>query len=128
MSDQAGRLLVRIVAAWSALVQNGDAEPLTALLDPHVVWQGLAPELACHGRGDVMRLLRRQASAPPRITRLEAREAGDRVAISVEGPDLPSIEGFEDLSARTIVFTFRGAAVVEMRSFADPQAALDAIR
>ena len=52
------------------------------------MWQGLLPELVCHGRDEVRDALgSARGGRLPRVSRMEAEEAGDRVVLTVEGPD-----------------------------------------
>jgi hypothetical protein len=124
----AGDRLATVVSSWTALVRAGDVGPLEGILAEDVVWQGLLPELVCHGRTEVMGLLSRFGERPPRITRLEAAEAGERVAISVDGPDFPEIDEVRAAGGpRSLVFVFDRGKVVRMESFADREEAFAAL-
>jgi hypothetical protein len=126
---QSGENLALLVSAWTGMLRSGDGEALAAILDENVVWQGLLPDMVCHDREQVLRLLSRLRGQPPRITRMEAEEFGDRVAISVEGPDFPALTGTGDTplltagAPRSLVFTFRGGRVVRMESLPSREAA-----
>jgi len=125
-----GRNLALLLTAWTALVNAGSGSELAAILDEGVVWQGLLPDLVCSNRDQVLRLLVR--NRPLRITPIEAEEFGDRVAISVQGPDFgegpgaPEAAGVPLLPAgapRSLVFTFRDGRVVRMESLPNRDAA-----
>ena len=126
---QSGENLALVVSAWTGMFRSGSSDALAALLDENVVWQGLLPELVCGDRGQVLRILDRFRGHPPRITRIEAEEFGDRVAVSVEGPDFPAMpdrSGAPILAAgapRSLVFTFRAGRVVRMESLPSRDAA-----
>jgi hypothetical protein len=121
-----GENLARIIGAWAEILRTGSAAALATLLDEEVVWQGVLPELACQGRAEATRFLGR---APlPNITRMEAEERGDRVAVSVESAEFPVGPAGEGLQpaggSRALVFTFNGnGRVVRMESFLDKGAA-----
>ncbi len=51
------------------------------------MWTGIFPDDICHNRQEVVDTLVRNRPRAPRITRIEAEEKGNLVAISVEGPD-----------------------------------------
>ncbi|HKR98142.1 MAG TPA: nuclear transport factor 2 family protein, partial [Candidatus Dormibacteraeota bacterium] len=87
-----GANLAAVIAAWSALFQQRSTEQLAALLDPDVIWQGLLPELVCTSRDEVLHLLDHFSRRLPHITRMEAEEFGDQVAVSVEGTGFPENE------------------------------------
>ena len=123
-----GENLALIVGAWMEMARTGNSERFAALFDEDAVWQGLLPELACHGREQVLELLVRARQRVPRITRLEAQEFGDRVAVCVEGPDFPEpLDGAWPLlppgAPRSLVFTFRHGRVVRMESLPNRDAA-----
>ena len=131
MSEK-GANLAAIISAWTGMLRTGRIDELARLLDEQVVWQGLLPELVCHGRDQVLRLIGRSRRQPLRITRLEAEELGDRVAISVSGPEFPEgPDGPEGAllppgAPRSLVFTFRDGHVVRMESLPSRDAAFAA--
>jgi hypothetical protein len=94
-----------------------------------VVWQGLLPELACHGRDEVADVLGSAGGGRlPRVTRMEAEGAGDRVVVTVEGPDFgpgPVGTALEPIGGpRTLAFWFGDGRVRALESFATRQEAL----
>jgi hypothetical protein len=127
--NEIGDNLAVLVSAWTGMFRSGSSEALTAILDENVAWQGVLPELLCSDRTQVLHILERLRTHPPRITRIEAEEFGDRMAISVEGPDFPAISdsGEAQLLAqgapRSLVFTFRDGRVVRMESLPSRDAA-----
>jgi len=123
-----GDHLARVVAAWSALFNRGSVDELAALLAPDVVWQGLLPELACQSRDEVLQLIGHFARRAPHITRMEAEEFDEAVAISVEGTDFPENELLAANTPRSLVFTFRDGHVSHMESYASRDGAFEAAR
>jgi len=122
--NRSGDNLALLVAAWTAMLRSGRDEELGSILDDGVIWQGLLPELVCTGRTEVLSRLGRLGRRPWRITRIEAAEFGDRVAVCVEGPGLSDGDGpgspdarvLPPGSPRSLVFTFRAGRVVRMES------------
>ncbi len=126
MADQGERLAL-VVAAWTALVRRGDAGELDRLLDSAVTWQGVRPELVCVGRDEVLGLLSNDRMRGLRITRLEAEELGERVAVSVQGPGFEQNDVLAAGAPRSLVFTFTDERITRMDSYASRDAAFAAL-
>jgi hypothetical protein len=73
--------------------------------------------MVCTGRGQVLERMAKLRATPPRITRIEAEEFGDQVAVSVAGPDLPENEALAAGAPRSLVFSFRAQQVIHIQSF-----------
>ena len=85
--SEPGANLARVLAVWGEMSQRQTMEPLADAMAEDVVWQGLLPELVCHGRDEVRGVLgSARAGRLPTVTRMEAEEVGDRVVVTVEGP------------------------------------------
>ena len=126
--SEPGSNLARVLAVWGDIFHSQTMTPLVDAMAEDVVWQGLLPELACHGRDEVCGVLgSARAGRLPRVTRMEAEEAGDRVVITVEGPDFgPGAAGraLEPVGGpRTLVLSFEEGRIVRMQSFATRQQA-----
>lgn len=124
-----GSNLACVLAIFGEMTHRGDMTQLTDALSEGVVWQGLLPELACRGRDEVTRVLgSARGGRLPRITHLEAQEAGDRVIITIEGPDFepgPAGSALEPAGGpRTLALSFEDGSIVRMASFATRQDAL----
>lgn len=120
-----GENLNLVLGVLAAIGHTGRTKELATILEEGVVWQGLLPELVCTDRNQVLGVLGR---APfPRITRVEAEEVGDRVAISVQSADFaegPAGSELEPASGtRSLVFSFRDGKVVRIESFPSREAA-----
>jgi hypothetical protein len=120
-----GDNLALIVAAWAELLRSGASATFAATVDDQVVWHGVRPDLACRGREEVLDVMLRGRGRPPRITRMEAEEAGDAVVLSVEGPDFAEgPDGAPPDAPRVLLFTFRDGRVVRIQSLRTREAAL----
>lgn len=119
--SEGGENLFRLLAAWIELVGSGRPGALTAILDPDVTWQGILPDQICHNRDEVLHVMGGNALRPMRLSRVEAQEAGGQVAITVEGPDLPELEGQPAGAPRHLVFTFTGGTVVRIETVGSPR-------
>lgn len=127
--NEPGSNLTRVLAVWGEMSRSQTTAPLAAALAEDVVWQGLLPELVCHGRDEVCGVLgSARGGQLPRVTRMEAEEAGDRVVLTVDGPDFgpgPAGPALEPAGGpRTLVLSFEDGTVVRMESFATRDEAL----
>jgi hypothetical protein len=124
---ETGGNLATIVGAWTELLRTGDVKSVAAILDEQVIWQGVLPEEICRNRDEVVGVLDRFLSRPPRLTKIEAAEFGDRVAVSVDGPDFPEMD-HRPAGPRSLVFTVRDGRVVRMESTASRDAAFALVK
>ncbi|MGO9660497.1 MAG: nuclear transport factor 2 family protein [Acidimicrobiales bacterium] len=127
--SEPGANLARVLAVWGEMSQRQTMEPLADAMAEDVVWQGLLPELVCHGRDEVRGVLgSARAGRLPTVTRMEAEEVGDRVVVTVEGPDFgpgPAGPALGPVGgARTLVLSFADGRIARMESFATRQEAL----
>lgn len=128
--SEPGSNLARVLAIWGEASRRQTMAPLADAMSEDVVWQGVLPELVCHGRDEVRHVLGSALGGKlPRLTRMEAEEVGDRVVVSVEGPDFgpgPAGPGLQPAAGpRTLVLYFEEGTVVRMESFATREEALD---
>ncbi len=127
--NEPGNNLARVLALWGELAQSQTMAPLADAMAEDVVWQGLLPGLVCQGRDQVRDVLgSARGGRLPRVTRMAAEEAGDRVIVTVEGPDFgpgPAGSALEPAGGpRTLVLSFEDGRVVQMESFATREDAL----
>ncbi len=127
--NEPGDKLARVLAVWGEMCCSQTMAPLVDAMAEDVVWQGVLPELVCHGRDEVRNVLgSARGGQLPRVTRMEAEEAGDQVVVSVEGPDFgpgPAGSALEPVGGpRTLVLSFEEGRIVRMQSFPTHQEAL----
>ncbi len=127
--SEPGSNLARVLAVWGEMSRDQTMAPLVDVMAADVVWQGLLPELVCHGRDEVRRVLGSAGGGRlPRVTRMEAEEVGDSVVVTVEGPDFgpgPAGSVLEAIGGpRTLVLSFEDGRIVRMESFGTRQEAL----
>lgn len=115
MSDPGDNLAI-VISAWLAAVRQGDTRELASVLDEDVVWQGLRSDLVCHGRTEVLRVLAHNQGRSPRLTRITAEEDGERVAMTVDGPDFEDNELLPAGAPRSLVVTVRDGRVTRIES------------
>lgn len=106
---------------------RGDVEELAPLLDPEVELLWWEPgEWDCHGRAEVLSLLRKRKSEGAGAAEVELIDAGEGMVIAsrlIKSAERPGA----DVRAATLII-FRGDKVVEMRQFRDREEALAAAR
>ncbi|MGH7903278.1 MAG: hypothetical protein ACREPA_03995 [Candidatus Dormibacteraceae bacterium] len=120
-----GRNLALILSAWMDMLRSGGMDELSSLLDENVMWQGVLPDQVCRNRVEVLDALVHNPARPPRLTRIEAQEIGEGVAVSVEGPDFEETDTHAVGAPRSLLFTFRDGRVVRIDSFATRDAAFE---
>lgn len=130
--NEPGSNLARVLALWGDMSLSQSTAPLADAMTEDVVWQGLLPELVCHGRDEVRDVLgSARGGRLPRVTRMVAEEESDRVIVTVEGPDFvpgPAGSALEPAGGpRTLVLSFEDGRVVRMESFATREEALGVV-
>ncbi|HEV2033210.1 MAG TPA: nuclear transport factor 2 family protein [Candidatus Dormibacteraeota bacterium] len=127
MTELGGNLAI-ILGAWTEMLRSGDVESLAAILDEKVIWQGVQPEQICTNRDEVLDVLVRNRGRAPRLTKIEAAEFGDRVAVSVEGPDFEDDDEGPPSGPPSLVFTLQNGRIIRMESTATRDAAFNTAR
>ena len=127
MTEVGGNLAI-ILGAWTEMLRSGDTESMAAILAEDVIWQGVLPEQICTNRDQVLDVLVRNRGRAPRLTKIEAAEFGDRVAVSVEGPDFEDDDEPGRSGPPSLVFTFQNGRIVRMESMSTRHAAFDSVR
>jgi hypothetical protein len=130
--SEPGRNLGRVFTILGLMSESHSMTPLLDALDEDVVWQGLLPELACRGRQQVRSVVgSARGGRFPVLARVEAEEVGDRVVVTIMGPDLgPGPEGTvleRDGGPRTFVLSFGDEKIVRMESYASRPEAFSAL-
>jgi len=110
------------LAAW----RRGDFAMLATILDPKVEWTDFEPgEADCHGRDDVMRVLRERYEQGFARGELDLSDAGADTVIAVSHPS--AIGGPEWPGETATVMLFRGGVVVSMQDYLSKAEALAAV-
>ena len=123
VSTDAVAIATEGLAAW----RRGDFETLATILDPNVQWTAFEPgEADCHGRDDVMRVLRERYEQGFVHGDVDLAAAGADTVIAVSHPS--AIGGPEWPDEITTVMSFRGGALVSMRDYLTKAEALAAVR
>jgi ketosteroid isomerase-like protein len=104
-----------------------DLERFLELVDPDVVWRGIAwpddPEAICNNRIEVRDTFEAYLASGRTGSPEIVAESGD--AVVVDPHPQPPIEGMEKLHH---IYTLRDGRIVMMQDYLDRQTALDALR
>ena len=113
MASENVELVRNAFEAW----RRGDVDELAQLIDPNVEWSWWeAGPWDCHGREQVLQVMRERDRQGVKGELEELLDAGDKVMIGVRGPDLERF--FGDGQDRVYnVFTFRNGKVVRMQDY-----------
>ncbi len=107
---------MQVVFALLDARRRRDLDAVARLLDPEVVHEGVTKDLACHGRGQVVRNVRNSFERlQDGIDHLELIGADDRVVLGLAGPrfrDVPWLGG-----CLFVVHTVRDGVVVHMQDY-----------
>lgn len=109
-----GDNLATVLSAWLTMARTGSTAELAGILDDGVIWQGLRPELVCHGRDEVLHLLAHNQPRTPRLTKIVAEEQGDRVLVTVVSPDFEDTDMLHADAPRSIAVTLRNGRVTRL--------------
>jgi ketosteroid isomerase-like protein len=110
------------LAAW----RRGDFDALTTILDPDVQWTGFEPgEADCHGRDDVLRILRERYEQGFAQDELDLSDAGPETVIATSHPS--SVGGPDWPDETAIVISIRNGTVLSMQDYLTKAEALAAV-
>jgi ketosteroid isomerase-like protein len=98
--------------------RSRDVARVESQLDPHVVHQGVLPELVCNSRDEVLANVKRSfARADFGVDRLELIDAGDRVVVGLAGPRFQEVPGTPINGQIHMVLTLRAGRIVRIDDY-----------
>ena len=110
--------MARVIQLWAEVVWNQRDRVSDLPVDREVVFENVPTQEVTRGRDDVLAILR-GFDRPPRLTRVESFELGDRVFLFSEGPDLHA-GGRKGPEGRSfLVFVFDNGVLKAIRSYAN---------
>jgi hypothetical protein len=125
MLNKSQENLETILLDYLGAIRDGNNDALPALLDPHVIWQGLREEWVCHRPDEVIETLLQGLEARRDVEALEFMRADDRVVMGVRGPALGTVDG-EALGGQIFnVFTLSNGRITRIE---DHRLRADALR
>jgi hypothetical protein len=98
--------------------RSRDLARLESQLDPHVVHQGVLPELVCNNREEVLHNVQRGFSRDDfGVDRLELIDAGERVVVGLAGPRFRDVPWAPLNGQIYVVYTIRDGRIAAMEDF-----------
>ena len=116
---------IEFLLGWLDATRRRDAESMAVALAPDIVWQGVRPELVCHGPDEVVATFLGASSANQEIDSLELVGGARQVVLGVRGPDL-AVDEVETHGEIYNVFTIEGDKIKRIEDHLDRNAALAA--
>ena len=115
-----------VVTEWLAALGRGDPDTVARRLNEGVVWRGIREDFVCHGRREVLELLREALRGAPAVEAIEV-VAGERaVALGIRSPDLREIGGVPIPGQLFNVFELRDGRIVAIQDHVRREDALRA--
>jgi limonene-1,2-epoxide hydrolase len=119
---------LEVVVAWLDAMRRADLAAVEAVLAPGVTWRGLPTDAVCHGRSEVLDMLRADElhEGLRSIDALELVAGDDAVVLGVRSPELDAI-GDVPLDGQLFnVFTVRDGRTATIQDYANRADALRA--
>src|SRR5215204_229687 len=124
-----GRIMKRhnieFLWGWFDALRRRDTESMAAALDRAIVWQGVRPDLVCHGPDEVIDAFLAGYDANQAIDSLELLGGDDHIVLGVRAPDL-AIDEVETAGEIYNVFTIDGQKITRIEDYLEREVALAA--
>jgi hypothetical protein len=99
---------IEFLWGWFDALRRRDTESMAAALAPDVIWQGVRPDLVCHGPDEVIAAFVTAYDANQEIDSLEVIGGEERIVLGARSPDL-AIDQVETSGEIYNVFTIEGS-------------------
>ena len=116
---------IEFLWGWFDALRRRDTESMAAALDPDIVWQGVRPELVCHGPEEVIAAVVTAYDANQEIDSLELFGGDKQIVLGARGPDI-AVDDVETSGEIYNVFTIEGRRITRIADYLDRDAALAA--
>jgi hypothetical protein len=119
-----------VLGAVADAVRSQDSTPLAALLDEHVVWEGVSADQRCEGQHQAMHIISGFFSRH-RLTfdAVEVVAQGDMIVVGMRGPGFNGTPGDTTTPGQLFhVMTLHDGAVLRWKSYLDRDEAYTAAR
>ena len=116
---------IEFLWGWFDALRRRDTESMAAALAPDVIWQGVRPDLVCHGPDEVIAAFVTAYDANQEIDSLEVIGGEDQIVLGARGPDL-AIDQVETRGEIYNVFTIDAGKIRRIEDYLERGAALAA--
>jgi ketosteroid isomerase-like protein len=116
---------IEFLWGWFDALRRRDTESMAAGLAPDVTWQGVHPELVCHGPDEVVAAFVTAYDANQEIVSLELLGGDQQIVLGVRAPDL-TVDEVDAEGEIYNVFTIEGGKITRIEDYLDRNAALAA--
>ena len=116
---------IEFLWGWFDALRRRDTESMASALDRDIVWQGVRPDLVCHGPDEVVDAFLAAYDATQRIDSLELLSGDDHLVLGVRAPDLV-IDEVDTHGEIYNVFTIKGDRIMRIEDYLERDLALAA--
>ena len=116
---------IEFLRGWFDALRRRDTESMAAGLAPDVVWQGVRPDLVCHGPDEVVAAFVTAYDANQEIDSLELLGGDQQIVLGVRAADLTVDEVDTEWEIYN-VFTIEGGNITRIEDYLERSAALAA--
>jgi len=120
------RTNIEFMIGWLDVLRRDEPEMVKAMLDPHIVWQGLRDEWSCHGADSVVDTFAGERDARAEIDVLELIGAEGHAILHARGAALTAIDDLPLPDGIYNVFAIEGGKVTRIDDYAERAKALTA--
>jgi hypothetical protein len=120
------RTNIEFMIGWLDVLRRDEPEMVKAMLDPHIVWQGLRDEWSCHGADSVVDTFAGERDARAEIDVLELIGAEGHAILHARGAALTAIDDLPLPDGIYNVFALEGGKVTRIDDYAERAKALTA--
>ena len=118
---------IEFLWGWFDALRRGDTESMAAALAPDIVWQGVRPDLVCHGPEQVVAAFVTAYDTTQDIDSLELVGYDEHVVLGVRSRDL-EIGDVETAGEIYNVFTIKGDRITRIEDYLDRDEAMRSVR
>ena len=116
---------IEFLWGWFDALRQRDTESMAAALAHDVVWQGVRPDLVCHGPEEVVAAVVTAYDANQEIDSLELVGGEKQVVLGARGPYV-AVDDVETSGEIYNVFTIEGNKITRIEDYPERNAALAA--
>jgi limonene-1,2-epoxide hydrolase len=117
---------IELLIAWLDALRRRDLPALTGRLDPQTTWQGVRPDLACHGREEIVQIFVGQRDQGYDVDALELIGAVDHAILHARPAEPQEIGGIIAQGGMYNVFRIEQSTITRIEDYLDRDDALRA--